>query len=156
MGIATQNFPIAKSNRRQENEIKGTERSDASWSSKQEDVVEELENYFGGIFSSALPDNESLEAALDGIDARISDTMRAELDSPCTAADVTRALFEMVCENLRGRTDSMWVSIRIIGSFFKQMSLGYISIFLMAINLSKRLVKFIFFLSRRSSLQKKL
>ncbi|EXB74889.1 hypothetical protein L484_018597 [Morus notabilis] len=47
------------------------------------EIVEVLENYFIDIFSTSLPDEDCFDAALEGVDRRVSAEVSAKLDDRC-------------------------------------------------------------------------
>lgn len=86
----------ASSRRQKRNDIKGFEKEEeGNWTTLRGEIIEALENYFSEIFSTSLPNKDSIEALLDGVDRKILASIKKELDGPFTTGEVKRALFSM-------------------------------------------------------------
>lgn len=79
--------------RKTKNRIDGIQSSSNEWISNPNEVRSIISNYFVDLFSTSNPSQRSIENALYGMEARISETMKAQLDAPYIDADIHEALF---------------------------------------------------------------
>lgn len=98
----TKFFHSRAKSRKKKNMIKGLEDDLGVWHEKEPKVVEIIEDYFSTIFKSSQPTNEDLEPFIEAIGSGLSESHRAALESPFTAKEVKKAVFEMAPDKSPG------------------------------------------------------
>ena len=104
-------FRNKASHRRNKNCIKGLEDNLGVWVTKKEDIFVVLESYFTYIFSTTLPDEETLGVVLEGIERRMTLTMSKSFDALFLVEDVKKAVFTWEHESRQAPTVFMPVSL---------------------------------------------
>ena len=89
----TSYFHHKASQRKKRNAITKLQRSDGSWCSNEEDIMQTISDYFEGIFSTSMPSD--FDEALAGISVRVAEISNAALMAEPTEEEIHTALFQM-------------------------------------------------------------
>lgn len=65
------------------------------WTEDEEEVEREFCEFFHDLFTTLSPSQNQIAAALSGLEPKINEEMRSQLNEPCTTEQIEIALKEM-------------------------------------------------------------
>lgn len=70
----------------------GVENSQGTWLKERDEIEEEFCNYFPELFTTSSPTPSQIQAALQGMPAKVTPEMNAQLEKMFTPEDIEEAL----------------------------------------------------------------
>ncbi|KAH9724450.1 reverse transcriptase domain-containing protein [Citrus sinensis] len=91
----TKFFHFKALSQRRKNRISGIENQQGQWLEDEEEIEREFGEYFQDLFTTSSPNQNQINAALKGLNPKMTVEMNEALDQPFTADEIFNALFQM-------------------------------------------------------------
>lgn len=91
----TKYFHRKASARKRKNKIWGVENRFGKWTEDEEEVEKEFCEFFHDLFTTSSPSQDQIAAALSGLESKMNEEMRRQLDEPFIVEEIESALKQM-------------------------------------------------------------